>query len=245
MFQFIGTLMLNMDKILQDDRTCKALTGCSINEFENLLKLFSHELHITQKSRPNRQRDIGGGRKGKLPTAALKLLFILVYLKVYPTFDLMAVLTNRSRGKCCESVQKLLPVLERVLGKAQVLPKRKIGSMDEFCQTFRGLKDIFIDGAERAVQRPVASNKQKKLFSGKKKSHTRKNIIASNEQKRILIMTPTKSGRRHDKKLLDKSDLTGVLTKLKAVATAPSGSDKLKRLFFNQTKGFLWWYQHL
>lgn len=199
--------MLNINKILQDDRTCKALTGLSVNEVKNLLKRFEEEHYRTLKLKPNRKRDVGGGRKGKLSTMSLKLLFILVYLKVYPTFDLMSVLTNRSRSKCCESVHKLLPILEKVLGKALVLPKRKVRSLDEFCQKFGDVKDLFIDGSERPVQRPCSQKQQKKLYSGKKKSHTRKNIIACNDERKILIMTPTKSGRKHDKRLLDKSDL--------------------------------------
>ena len=47
-----------------------------------------------------------------------------------------------------------LPILEQALGKSCVLPKRKITSLSEFYSSFGDLKDIFIDGAERAVQRP-------------------------------------------------------------------------------------------
>ncbi len=80
--------------------------------------------------------------------------------------------------------------------------------MREFVECFgNDVKDLFIDGAERPVQRPVNTKRQRKLYSGKKKSHTRKNIICADDKKRILIMSKTKSGRRHDKKLLDKMDL--------------------------------------
>lgn len=196
--------MLNIEKILTDERTCRALTGQSISSIYNLLPMFEEAL-ISFKSNKDRKRAIGGGQKGKLPTTKAKLVFILFYLKVYPTYDLFAVLTNRSRSKCCESVKQLLPILEESLGKSCVLPKRKIQSLSEFNNSFGHIKDIFIDGTERPVQRPVNAKKQKKLYSGKKKSHTRKNIVACDNDRKILFLSPTKSGRRHDKKLLDKS----------------------------------------
>ena len=102
--------MLNLDKILKENRLCKAVTGCSIDEFNNLLVAFDTELYIQKKQRSTRKRAVGGGYKGKLPTSAHKLAFILIYLKVYPKFDLFGLLTDRARSKCCESVQKFLPI---------------------------------------------------------------------------------------------------------------------------------------
>lgn len=200
--------MINLSKIMKDDRTCKALTGQSIESFNRLLPQFEQAFIASKSKNKNRRRAIGGGRKGNIPTYTDKLLFILIYLKVYPTFDLLGVLTNRSHSKCCESVKALLPILEIALGRSCVLPKRKIKSLSDFYSSFGNIKDIFIDGVERPVQRPKKPNKQKKLYSGKKKTHTRKNILVCDENKRILVLSPTKSGRRHDKKLLDKTDFT-------------------------------------
>ena len=55
-----------------------------------------------------------------------------------------------------------------------------------------------IDGTERRVQRPKNSKNQQRRYSGKKKCHTRKNIILSNETKQILYLSPTRNGRKHD-----------------------------------------------
>lgn len=200
--------MINTQRIFKSDRACKALLGVSKDEFETLIPVFEQCL-ITWRwqVKPNRKRAMGGGQKGDLPTGADKLAFILMYLKIYPTYDVMSLLTDRERSKCCESVQQFLPVLEMALGRKLVLPERKITSVDEFLRKFPEAKDIFVDGSERRTQRPRNSKRQRKLYSGKKKATTRKNILVSDEHKKILILTPTKSGRRHDKRLVDKAQL--------------------------------------
>ena len=205
--------MIKLSNIMKDDRTCKALTGQSVESFNLLLPHFEQALISSRSQNKDRKRAIGGGRKGNIPTVTDKLLFILIYLKVYPTYDLFVILTNRSRSKCCESVKALLPILEIALGRSCVLPKRKIKSLSDFYSSFGNIKDIFIDGVERPVQRPKNSSKQKKLYSGKKKTHTRKNILICDENKKILLLSPTKSGRRHDKKLLDKGDIVRHVSK--------------------------------
>ena len=199
--------MIDLNRLLKDERTCKALTGMSIQEFVDLSVQFKQMLYIVQKERMGRKRAVGGGRRGKLPSAQKKLAFILMYLKIYPTFDVMGVLTNRARSKCCESVKRLLPVLERILKYACVLPKRKISSLGEFFKAFPSAKDVFIDGAERQIERPSKSSTRRKCYSGKKKYCTRKNIVMVDENRRIGVLLPTKSGRRHDKRLADKAQL--------------------------------------
>ena len=205
--------MINLKRLLLDSRTCKALTGMTPPEFETLAERFKIALYVEQKNRPGRKRAVGGGRPGKLPTALEKLAFILMYLKIYPTFDVLAVMTNRSRSKCCESVKQWLPILEKVLGHACVLPKRRVRSVEEFLQVFSEAKDVFIDGAERPVQRPKKVSKCRKLYSGKKKRCSRKTVIIADENRYIGVMIATKSGRRHDKRLWDKAHLFHTIPK--------------------------------
>lgn len=196
---------MNNTKILSNDRLCKAFTGLSVQEFENLVPDFEWNLREAYGSaNPKRKRKQGGGRKGKLPTAMDKLIFILNYLKCYPTYDFASVLWDLDRSRCCRRVQFLLPVLEKTLGRKLQLPDRHIRSIEEFIEKFPELKDVFIDGTERRVQRPISQKRRKKLYSGKKKTTTRKNVVVSDEERRILVLSPTKTGRRHDKRLTDK-----------------------------------------
>ena len=71
--------MLNIEKILTDERTCRALTGQSISSIYNLLPMFEEALESCKSSKKDRKRAIGGGQKGKLPTTQTKLVFILLY----------------------------------------------------------------------------------------------------------------------------------------------------------------------
>lgn len=200
--------MLHTQKLFTNERLCKAMTGMSVHEFHALVPVFSQALVAYRyQLNPDRKRKIGGGQKGKLPTVEDKLACILMYLKIYPTYDVMSFLTDRDRGKCCRSVQFLLPVLELALGRALVLPERKARTVSEVFERFPELKDVFVDGTERRVEKPKNLKKRNRLYSGKKKATTRKTVIVSDGKKRILYMSKTKSGRRHDKRIADKEHL--------------------------------------
>ena len=82
---------------IRDDRQMKALTGLSQAQFDHLLSVFSDLYQATQHNTyeegvasGTRRRKPGGGSKGKLPTMADKLMFVLYYYKTYPTFDVLA-----------------------------------------------------------------------------------------------------------------------------------------------------------
>lgn len=200
-------MLHNKKHIFSQSRVTKAVLGVSMQEFDQLLPTFSECLRQRRlELRPHRKRAVGGGRKGDLPADEDKLLYILLYMKLYPTYDALAVLTNHYRSKCGDSVQLLLPVLEQTLRRKLVLPKRG-NSLEKIFQQHPELKDIFIDGTERRVQKPKNLKKRNKLYSGKKKATTRKTVIANDEKKYIHYMSKTKSGRRHDKRIADKEGM--------------------------------------
>lgn len=185
-----------------------AVLGVTADEIDKLLPVFSQCLKQYRiQLRPNRKRIVGGGRKGDLATDEDKLLYILLYLKLYPTYDALAVLTNHYRSKCGDSVQLLLPVLEMALGRKLALPRRYGNNLEEIFRQHPEIKDIFIDGSERRVQKPKNLKKRNKLYSGKKKATTRKVVIVSDEKKYVHYMSKTKSGRRHDKRIADKENI--------------------------------------
>jgi hypothetical protein len=91
-------MLQNKKHIFSQPRVTQAVLGFSRAEFEQLLPTFSacliahrHEL------KPDRIRRVGGGRKGDLPTDEDKLIYILLYLKLYPTYDALALVTISTR----------------------------------------------------------------------------------------------------------------------------------------------------
>lgn len=197
---------VSLARLRNNERLVKALTGLTWNEFAILLESFKILLHISFL-RLDRERAVGGGRIGALVDAASKLFFILFYLKVYPTYDVASFIFGVDRSRTCRWVQQLLPMIEKALGRNASLPKRRINSVKELLDSFPGIQDIFIDGAERRVQRPKKSKLQKRRYSGKKKMHTRKNTIITDDRRKILVVSSTQDGKMHDLTQLGKSNV--------------------------------------
>ena len=146
---------MNVAAALHTDRLCASLTGLRVSEFKDLSESFAwnwEEYAHTRKL--DRKRKPGGGRKGNLATAQEQLLFSLFYLKAYPTYDVLAFIVQFHRTRACQWTLTLLPVLEKTLGRKQVLPERKISSVEEFLRKFPEARDVFGDGSERRIQRP-------------------------------------------------------------------------------------------
>jgi hypothetical protein len=202
--------MLDIVRILNCSRLLKALTGVTKSEFDILLPTFTRLLIEKATSKP-RQRAFGGGDKSLLETPAHKLFYILFYIKVYPTYDVAGAFFGAVRSAAFAWTQKYLPILEKTLGHTVEMPKRQIHSVEEFMRAFQDVKDIFVDGTERPMQRPKSYKSQKKKYSGKKKRHTRKTTIIVDEKKKVLFLSPTKDGRVHDFKQLEK---TGIPSKI-------------------------------
>ena len=189
---------MNLEKALVSDRFCRAITGMSPAEIHGLLPTFE-TLLLERAKRQKRKRAIGAGRKDEaIVTNLSKLLFILFYLKIYPTFDLVGLMMDRHKSRPCRWVQSLLPILAKTLGRNLVLPTRKIETLEDMFKHFPETRELFVDGTERRIQRPKNPKNQKNNYSGKKKNHTRKNIVISNQKKEVLYVSPTTKGSKHD-----------------------------------------------
>jgi hypothetical protein len=204
--------VLNLKRILKEDRLMRAMTGLNRRAFTALLPSFAEAYEKSRiKPEVKRKRAMGGGRKAVLKTIEDKLFYILLYCKCYPTFDLLSVLFNFDRSCAHEWVHRLLPILEEALGYKKALPVRKLNSMGEFLEKFPLVKKVILDGTERPVQRPKNHESQKEHYSGKKKRHTRKHITGSTPDKRVIILTKARGGKIHDKRQLDEEVLVEYL----------------------------------
>jgi len=188
-----------------DDRQIKGLIGVTCdefketaNDFEQATKEKKQKEYEERLKKSEDARKPGGGRKGKMKTVFERLLYILFYIKCYPTFDVLGALFGVDKSVACRRIQHLLPIIEKTLENTAVLPKREIGSIEELFKTFPEIKDFFADGTERPVYRPKDKYEQKDNYSGKKKRHTIKNTIIVTENKEILYLGSTNGGKKHD-----------------------------------------------
>lgn len=177
------------------------------------MRRFKEILQEANNSKQGRKRRSGGGRKHTLRGAAEKLFYILFYLKSYPTFDVAGFIFGVDRAQTCRWVHKLLPLLEKALGREAILPVRRIHSAEELIALLSGAKDVFIDATERPIQRPGVDKVQREYYSGKKKRHTLKNLIISDENTRVLFLSETKAGKHHDYRIAKEEDVLSKISK--------------------------------
>jgi hypothetical protein len=192
--------MINITRCFQDIRLFKAVTGMTYAEFNALVPAFDAARRRDKLTDIlPRQRREGGGRKHTLVTGREKLFFIVFYVKCYATFDILAWLFAVDRAQTHRWVTTYLPVLEAALGRKAVLPERKIASVEEFLRRLPQINEVFVDGTERPIRRPTGHDHQRPYYSGKKKGHRVKNIIVTDERKRVLVVSDTFPGHTHDK----------------------------------------------
>jgi len=153
----------------------RAVFGLDEAKFNGLAERMDALWFNTLASRPERKRAPGAGQPSKIASGAQKPAFILFYLKVYPTFDVMGVVSGINNGDCCRWVHKLLPVLEELLGQKLALPKRKINSIEAFASAFPQAAEVLPDGMERPVQRPKKKRRNGSVIRGKRRgTHARR-----------------------------------------------------------------------
>src|ERR687896_468110 len=111
-------------------------------------------------------------------------------------------------GLRVEEFHQLLPVLQQGLANLGMRPEREAGCVAASPLALEGLSDLAIDGSERRRQRPKDDELQKAHYSGKKKTHTDKNLLLVNEDTgKVAYLSPTGRGKTHDKKLADEAGI--------------------------------------
>lgn len=196
------------------------LVGLNIAEFDRLYDIFKSiwDEYIRREfvGRIERKRVYGGGNKPKLRSIEDKLLFILMYMRLYPIQILQGMWFNMDESIANRWVHRLTPLLEETLKFRCVLPKHKGGgrprgrSLEEIIKEFPDLKDFLIDATEQSIRRPKNKQRQKDYYSGKKKKHTKKNIILSDSKRGYVhFLGSTQSGSTHDKEAADQEELRG------------------------------------
>jgi|SRR5215213_3484957 len=205
--------MLTYDTLKDRPREFLAATGLTPAEFAQLLPAFQaayahlYPPALTRTGQP-RQRRAGGGVKGTLIHDADKLLFILVYQKTNPLQTMHGLQFGLSQPQANYWIHHLLLVLQQALRDLGHAPEREASQVAEHLLWAESAPELAIDGTERRRQRPQDPAQQQAHYSGKKKTHTDKNILLVHEpSNKVVYLGPTLPGKTHDKKAADAAQI--------------------------------------
>jgi hypothetical protein len=206
--------MMTYTALRGNRRKFLALTGLTVPEFQVLLPAFSrayerlYPMNQTLEGRP-RQRSAGGGRKGLLQRPEEKLLFILFYLKTYPLQAVLGELFDLSQPQANHWIHRLLPALRAALDDLGVGPERDPRHFAHGRAAAEPWPRLIIDGTERRRQRPKNPEKQALHYSGRKKTHSDKNVVVADARnRRIDFLSRTCAGKASDKAIADAEGIT-------------------------------------
>jgi hypothetical protein len=189
-----------------------AVTGLRINEFETLMsEVLPDYAEAEEKrlARDDRQRAIGGGRTFELD-AQDQILLTVVWLRKYPTQEVLGYLYGISDTSAGRVVKRMLPLLEQAGRDTMRLPdpgrKRRRSLPDLLADTPEIA--VVIDSFEQRVQRHKDRPKADEYYSGKKKQHTLKSQVAVDEiSGQFVDVADSVVGPTADIKVLEASDL--------------------------------------
>lgn len=192
-----------------------AVTSLTHEEFERVLPKFTEAYDELYPNTLNwkgeaRQRPSGGGMKGVLSRMEDKLLFIMMYHKVYAIQSAHGLQFGLSQSQANYWIHRLLPVLQQALFKLNLTPERDGSRLAESVSSSSSdiPPDLQIDGTDRPRQRPKDAKTQREVYSGKHKTHTDKNVLLINEHTRqIVFLSSTQPGSMHDKKVADTANV--------------------------------------
>jgi IS5 family transposase len=204
--------MITYEKLSENSKAFKGLSGLTLDEFDDLYELFEPawlEADVKRLSRPDRRRAIGGGGQYALDLRT-RLLLVLFWLRLYLTTEAVGYFFGLDKSNVSRNGRRILQVLRQVSESEFGWPDPPPpGHGHTIEQALHDYPDLFaiVDATEQPVQRPQEQESQRKHYSGKKKRHTRKTAIIVNEEGIIRDISSSTPGSMHDIKHLRRSGL--------------------------------------
>jgi hypothetical protein len=201
-------VIARLDNLRKQPAVFGHLTGLTVAAFDELASEVVPAVeaaHRRKLDRPDRQRAIGGGGAFDLAPAD-QLLLTVIWLRQYPTNEVLGFLFGVSDSTASRARARCLPALEQAGKDTMRMPdpgaaRRK--RLPALLEDTPGLA-VVIDTFEQRTQRP--ERRQRAYYSGKKKAHTLKSQVAVDEDSgRFVDVSDSVPGRWADIKLLKAS----------------------------------------
>lgn len=188
------------------------MTGLRVNEFEQLLTdMLPHiaQAERARLQRADRRRAVGAGRHADL-SRTNQLLLTIIWLRQYPTNELLGYLFGVSDSTASRILARVLPLLEAAGKDTMRMPdpgRKRRKTLDSLLKDTPELA-VIIDTFEQRVQRSKDRGDADAHYSGKKKQHTLKSQVAVNEESgEICDVSDSVLGPTADITLLKESGL--------------------------------------
>ena len=211
--------MLSYEDLCRHPAAFPSLTGVTRPEFDDLLSRFRRaeadlraHSDTTRKDGNPRRRAPGAGHPYANP-ACDRLLMALMWLRVYPTYEVLGFFFGLHKRNAQLNVLAALEALDGLPGFPLDRPgpdRKKARSAADVMAAFPQVR-VIIDAKEQRINKPAGEEKQRPYYSGKKKAHTIKTQVVVNPRGQIEAVSGSVPGATHDLTLLVGSGVLGRL----------------------------------
>ena len=173
-------------KLVKKPLTFKRITGLDLHEFHTIIA----KLRPIFQRKYLKKKKIAG-RPYAVESIESQLVCLLIYYRVYTTHFFLGLIFNVDPTTICRTIRRIEPLLAKVM---RIKKERKMPE--------RELETLIIDCTEQPIRRP--QKRQKKFYSGKKRRHTIKTEIVTNQRGKIKQISKPYPGSVHDIKIRKK-----------------------------------------
>lgn len=210
--------MITFESLSSRPSAFLSLSGLSLADFEALYRDFAAAYALDRRASPTRKgqprkRAAGGGAQFS-QDGRTRLLMALVWLRVYPTYEVLGFFFSLRKGNAQKGVVDVLATLAAhtiFTCERSAQERKKLRSVQAVMDAFPDVR-LVIDAKEQRLQRPggkgeKGDSRQKPFYSGKKKAHTLKSQVAVAPDGQFQSVGDSVPGSVHDLTLLRTSGL--------------------------------------
>ena len=197
-------------------QTIKALFGLKPKVLAEVLFLtlpaLENQRTARLQNRPTRKRRFHerDGRPREVKPFQ-KVLLCLLYLRHNTSHEVVGRMFSRSADTSENALVEVLPILKRLFPNEKWEAEKRYGSNDQKWTPAK-VERVIVDSFETYVPRPSNNERQKRLYSGKKKRHTLKTQIYTDHSGQILSVGKAHRGPKADITIYREEPIAALLT---------------------------------
>ena len=208
-------MLMRYEYLSDHPRVFRSMTGLTVPEFDQTVVEVEPLYEATERerlARPDRIRAPGAGHPFELGYRD-SLLLTLIWLRQYPTGEVLGYFFGVSEPTARRTVKRMLPALEAAGRATFRWPNREQGhSLPEILEDCPELA-VVIDSFEQRIRRPKDREKARKHYSGKKKQITRKTQVCVGWDGHVCHVSESVPGPTADITLVKETQVLEMLPK--------------------------------